>query len=695
MELRGKRVLVCDCEKTMPLDGDKLARACRSVGATGELEINTQLCRSQLGNFQRAALGQGPLLVACTQEAPLFGELAAEDNPAAEIDFFNIRETAGWSEAAKAATPKLAALIAAATVELEPASTVTMASEGTCLVYGRDERALEAAEQLRSRLDVTVLLAEAPDVLPPRRMEVPVFKGRIVAARGHLGAFALTVDGYAPAQPSSREAFAFEAPRNNAFSECDLIVDLTGGTPLFPAHERRDGYFRPDPENPAAVQKALFEAADYVGEFEKPRYVRYDPDICAHSRSRKTGCTRCLDLCPTSAIVSAGDVVEFDPYACAGCGQCAAACPTGAATYALPGPNSLLDKLKVLLEAYRGAGGKKPVLLVHDGRHGAETINLIARLGRGLPAEVLPLAVNETTQLGIDFLAAAFGYGAAQVAVLVDPRKRDELGGIAGQVGLIETVLEGLGYGGGRVLLVDDADPSAVEEKLWSLRDLAALPAGAFLPLGGKRTRTMLALRHLRDEAPSPHDILPLAKGAPFGTIRVDTAGCTLCLACVGACPTGALLDGEDRPWLGFTEEACVQCGLCRNTCPEQVITLEPRLNFTDEARGAVMLNQEDPFNCVRCGKPFGVERSIERVAEQLAGRHSMFLEGNRIERILMCEDCRVITEMEDRNPPMKGADRPRTRTTDDYLREREAAERGGENGGGADGGGANGGSLH
>jgi ferredoxin len=330
------------------------------------------------------------------------------------------------------------------------------------------------------------------------------------------------------------------------------------------------------------------------------------------------------------------------------------------------------------------------VLLVHDGRHGAETINLIARLGRGLPAEVLPLAVNETTQLGIDFLAAAFGYGAAQVAVLIDPRKRDELGGIAGQVGLIETVLEGLGYGGGRVLLIDDADPSAVEEKLWSLRDLKALPAGSFLPLGGKRTRTMLALRHLRDEAPSPHDILPLAKGAPFGAIRVDTAGCTLCLACVGACPTGALLDAEDRPWLGFTEEACVQCGLCRNTCPEQVITLEPRLNFTDEARGAVMLNQEDPFNCVRCGKPFGVERSIERVAEQLAGRHSMFLEGNRIERILMCEDCRVVTEMEDRNTPMKGADRPRTRTTDDYLREREAAEREGKNGGETGGG-----SLH
>lgn len=693
MELRGKRVLVCDCEKTMPLDSEKLSRACRAVGAEGSIETNSQLCRAQLGNFQHALLDDRPLLVACTQEAPLFGELAIEDKPEAELGFFNIRENAGWSEEARKATPKMAALIAAATVELEPAPTVTMTSEGTCLIYGKDERALEAAEQLRGRLDVTVLLSEAADLIPPRRMEVPVFRGRIVSAKGHLGAFAVNVDGYAAAQPSSRAAFAFEEPRNNAYSECDLIVDLTGGTPLFPAHERRDGYFRPDPDNPAAVQKALFEAADYVGEFEKPRYVRYDPDICAHSRSRKTGCTRCLDLCPTSAITSVGDTVEFDPFVCAGCGQCAAACPTGAATYTLPGPNSLLDKLKTLLEAYRAADGKKPVVLAHDGRHGEETIHLIARLGRGLPANVLPTAVNETTQLGIDFLASAFAYGASQVAVLIDPKKRDELGGIAGQVGLIETLLDGLGYGGGRVQLIDDADPSAVEDRLWNLRELEPLPAGSFLPLGGKRTRTMLALRHLHDEAPTPRDILPLAKGAPFGAVKVDTAGCTMCLACVGACPTGALMDDEGRPWLGFTEEACVQCGLCGNTCPEQVITLEPRLNFTDEARGAVMLNQEEPFNCVRCGKPFGVERSIERVADQLAGRHSMFLEGNRIERILMCEDCRVITEMEDTNTPLRGPEPPRTRTTEDYLREREMAERqiGGKDG--AEGPGS--GSLH
>ena len=120
MDLRGKRILLCDCEASMPLDAGTLAKACRAAGAEGELELNTQLCRAQLGNFQQAILGEKPVLVACTQEAPLFTEVAAEDNPQAELAFTNIRERAGWSEQAGDAAPKIAALIAEAALDIEP-----------------------------------------------------------------------------------------------------------------------------------------------------------------------------------------------------------------------------------------------------------------------------------------------------------------------------------------------------------------------------------------------------------------------------------------------------------------------------------------------------------------------------------------------------------------------------------------------
>ena len=675
MKLKGKSVLVCDCEKTMPLADGGLAKACRAAGAEGDPELQTQLCRAQLGNFQRAILGEGPVLVACTQEAPLFTEVAAEDNPQAELSFVNIRERAGWSEQAAEAGPKIAALLAEAALDIAPTPGVSFESKGVCLVYGRDELALEAAKQLAGRLEVTVLLTEPAEILPPRVMDVPVFRGTITGARGHLGSFAINLNGYAAAQPSSRQGLAFEAPRDNAFSECDLILDLTGGTPLFPGAERRDGYLRPDPGNPAAVQKAIFEIAELVGEFEKPRYIAYDGAICAHGRSAKTGCTRCLDLCPLGAITPAGDQVAIDPFVCGGCGACASVCPTGAATYQLPPVEDLFTRLRTLLAAFAEAGGRDPVLLIHDERHGAEMISLMARFGRGLPAWVLPFAVNEVTQLGLDALAAALAYGAQQVVLLTGPDKAEELAGLAQQIGLAETVLAGLGYGGGRIHLLDQPDPEAVEAALYALPVQSAIPPGDFLPLGGKRTRSMLALRHLHDRAPEPVEVLPLPAGAPFGGLEIDTAGCTLCLACVGACPTGALLDDPDRPWLGFNEEACVQCGLCRNTCPESVIALAPRLNFTGEAKGSVTLNEAEPFNCIRCGKPFGVASSIEHIVERLAGQHSMFLEGDKVERIMMCEDCRVVVQFEAPDNPLRGPDRPATRTTDDYLREREIEE--------------------
>jgi len=675
VDLGGKRVLVCNCEATMPLEAGALGKACAAVGGTGEIEIHSQLCRAQLGNFQQAILGEQPVLVACTQEAPLFAEIAGEDNPEAHVAFTNIRERAGWSDDAAAATPKIAALLAEAALDMEPAPAVTLESKGVCLVYGRDERAIEAAKQLAGRLEITVLLTAPDEIIPPGVMDVPIFQGTIANAKGHLGAFGVTVMGYAAANPSSRGALSFEAPRNEAFSECDLIFDMSGRQPLFPAHEKRDGYVYVDVDDPVAVQKAIFGLADMVGEYDKPRYIRYDGDLCAHSRSRLTGCTRCLDVCPTSAITSAGDGVEFDPYICAGCGNCASVCPTGAATYQMPGGDGILQRLRTLLGAYRSAGGEDPILLMHDTRHGDEMIGLIARAGPGLPANVIPFALNEVTQIGLDALAAALAYGASQICLLVGPGKTGEMAGVAEQIGLAETVMEGLGYGGGRVHVIDERDPDAVAARLAGLETRAPLPAGDFLPAGGKRERTMLALHHLHDRAPVPVDILPLPAGAPFGSVAVKTEGCTMCLACVGACPTGAIRDDQDRPWLGFNEDACVQCGLCRNTCPESVITLEPRLNFSEKSRGTVTLNEEEPFNCIRCGKPFGVRSTVERIAEQLAGKHYMFASGPQADRIRMCDDCRVIAQFEVPDNPFKGKPRPLTRTTEDDLRERDIEE--------------------
>lgn len=658
----------------MPLDGKAVARGC---GAAEAATVHTQLCRAQLDAFRRAAREGGPLVVGCTQEAPLFTETLEEMGLDVPVTFTNIRERAGWSDEARATTPKIAALLAEAAVDVADVPTVSLKSAGSCLVYGRDETAIDVARQLARRLDVTVVLTRADAVIPPRVMDVPVVKGTIVAARGHLGAFEIVVDGYAPTLASSRAALAFEAPRNGVASRCDLILDLTGGTPLFPAGARLDGYLRPDPGNPAAVQKALFEASDLVGEFDKPRYVDFTASLCAHSRSRKTGCTRCLDVCPTGAITSAGDTVAIDPHVCAGCGSCAGVCPTGAASYTMPPESRLLERLRTLLTTFAQAGGRDGVLLVHDGRHGDELIAMMARFGCGLPARVLPFAVNETSQIGVEFLSCALAYGARRVLLLVDPAKAHETTGLAHQVEVANTIADGLGYGADRVRMVVEADPDAVETLLHALPALPGPASAEFLPLGTRRTNTRLAVQHLHAQAPAPVDVVALPAGAAFGAVEVDVAGCTLCLSCTSACPTGALGDNPDKPMLTFQEDACIQCGLCRSTCPERVIELAPRMNFRPEARSHVVVKEEEPFECVRCSKPFGSRSSIERIVEKLAGRHSMFQSADAIERIKMCEDCRVIVQFDNAGAPapMAAGARPLPRTTADYLREREQSK--------------------
>ena len=150
----------------MVLDGKALARGCAAQGA--ELRTAEQLCRAQLDRFL-GALGEGrPITVACTQEAPLFAQEAEAAGATAPLTFVNVREQAGWAREGAAAGPKMAGLLAAAAVPLPPTPLVPLKSEGTTLVLGRDEVALAAAERLRDRLDLTVLLTGEQPVEKPR-----------------------------------------------------------------------------------------------------------------------------------------------------------------------------------------------------------------------------------------------------------------------------------------------------------------------------------------------------------------------------------------------------------------------------------------------------------------------------------------------------------------------------------------------
>ena len=570
-------------------------------GRPAPLAVHTELCRSQVAAFEAAlAVGRGPD-VACTQEAPLFREVAEREGERGEPRLHQ-HPRAGRLVLRPRRRPCRRWRRCWPRPRTSPGRRASpRSSRRACASStGAARRRSTWPAELAGRLSVTVLLSDPEEALPPGIVSVPIYKGRIRKATGHLGRFEVEVDGYAPMLPSSKSSARVRDAAQRRALHLRHHPRHVGRHAAVRRRAAPRRLLQADPNHPAAVARAMLKVTDLVGEFEKPLYVSYDAGICAHARSQKVGCTNCLDNCPTGAITPDGDHVAIDPAVCGGCGNCSAVCPTGAVSYAYPQRGDLVARLGILIETYRKAGGTRPVVLFHDEKHGSPLISAMARLGRGLPPNVLPLSLFSVLQLGHEALAAALAFGAEHIVLLAPPEHPAELAGDREPDRADGGVPHGPRLQGPARARGRRARSRRGRGLLYDLPPLPASVPGAFAPIGSKRDIARTALAKLKAAAPAPADVIQLPAGSPYGRIQVDIAGCTLCLACVGACPTAALSDNPERPQLAFTEAACVQCGVCVATCPEKVITARAALQFLArrheprgrQGRGAVPLRQ-------------------------------------------------------------------------------------------------------
>ncbi|MBF0325775.1 MAG: 4Fe-4S binding protein [Alphaproteobacteria bacterium] len=617
MKVGGRNVLLCSCEATMPVDAAAVAAALG--GEPGP--VHRQLCRSELSVF-RQAVACGPVVVACGQEAPLFRELAQDVEMEAPL-CVDIRDRAGWSIQADQAAAKMAALLADSMGPKPEGDSVLLNSAGRILVLGACDQALEVARRLAADRAVQLLLAPlAAQLTPPDERAFTLWRGRAVAAAGGLGNWTLTVEDLAAAKPSSRRHLEFEPARSGgSLLQADVVVDLSGDNSLVRA---RDGWIIADSRSALAVERAIHAAHDLLGEFEKPRYVTVDAALCAHARNGQVGCTRCLDVCPSGALVAKGDTVVVDAHACSGHGGCASVCPTGAIRF----HRDPLDRVRTLLSVFQAGGGTDPVLLIHG--PSMAPLSALARHGDGLPARVLPLSVTAVGSVGPDLMLAALALGAAEVTVLAEP---GDFGPLVGTAEFVNRALTGLG-GPARIRVIQGADPDLL---VWPDHLSAPCPPADIHP-GAKRLVMRQALDHLRGASSAAVDIVALGAGDPFGTIAVDIGRCTLCMACAVVCPSKAIVGNLRDLTLQIRESACTQCGLCRVACPEKAVGLVARLDWS--APDLALLKQDEPALCLSCGRPFAPKSSIERMVERLTG-HSMFDQPGKLDLIRTCEDCR------------------------------------------------------
>lgn len=508
--------------------------------------------------------------------------------------------------------------------------TVSYESGGHTLILGPTSLIERTALQLSQMASVTLLSIDGEQGTHDK-----LYFADTVEISGFLGAFKVIVENH-----GLNINLANAAIDHDCF---DIVLDMSLNG-VMSEEVPVPGYF-PVGRGFPKLSDALEEIPELMGTFDKPKYFRLDTDLCAHSSRGVKGCERCVDACPAGALSSEGSEktghrIQINPYLCQGVGTCATSCPTEAIHYALPNPTDTQKFIERLLNNYHQAGGEKPIVLICSSRH--EQYNLMAL--RVLPENVIPVTVEELPSVGIDTWFAALVNGATQVLFAASRHMPPTILRILNQeVSMAQSFLAHLGI---RKETIDILYLESLREAAPTLCDE---PLGLNLGEleGKKRDRLYVALDALATARGTELGVQPLAATAPYGAIECSTTDCTLCMSCVAVCPTRALHHEGDSPSLKFIEQDCVQCGLCVKACPEKALTAVQQLNWNAAQRQSVVtLHQEEPAKCLRCHKPFAPQSMITMLQNKLRG-HSHFSDQASLDRIAMCEDCRVVDVFE------------------------------------------------
>lgn len=506
--------------------------------------------------------------------------------------------------------------------------TVSYQSEGNLLIVGPYHIITDLESHFSTLNSITLLATDSPIMNDSDQKANNLYVADSVSLSGYLGAFVVTCRNHGIDTVLSTAAI-----RQPYF---DLVLDMSLNG-LMNEEVPVPGYY-PVGRGYPKLASVIEEIPDLIGTFDKPKYFRFQSDLCAHSSRGVKGCERCIDSCPAGALTSEGTEktghhIQINPYLCQGVGTCATSCPTEAISYAFPDAQNTQHFTQRLLNRYYESGGKNPILLFCSKRHTHFNVTAL----QNLPENVIPIELEDLPSVGIDSWFSALINGAAQVLFVASRRMpKTVIRVLEQEVNIARSLLKDLDQQPDRVLItyVEDLhQPRLISQPI--TRENMTLE-------GTKREKLFTALDCLA-KITTPADVITEVEiGAPFGRVNCLTENCTMCMSCVAVCPTRALHANPDSPKLLFIEQDCVQCGLCEKACPEQVISLQPQMNWNPSDRKSItVLHQEPAAKCLCCDKPFAPLSMVNMLIDKLQG-NSHFNTEQSLRRLSMCEDCRV-----------------------------------------------------
>ncbi len=637
-------VFLCNCHQTLPIDLQRLDLPTPYVQLASDPDTDlpafaTLASREHLDR----------VLIGCCATPTLFDDtFSAAGADAPKVHYVNLKEPCFWvhadAEPAHAkASRLLRAAIQTAAVAAEPAYQPLRAG-GRLLIVTDTPRGQRLAERLR---DVARPFFVVPAALPSFETTPSwrVYRGRVLTITGRLGDFQVTIEDVETPDTPHRELQADQV----------VIISQDGTGP----GTARTGYHRLAAPDEDEIDQCAGRIRDLIGDFLKTVHVSYHPDICAGGKADQEACGLCIPACPYEAISRDGQNhlrMAVDHMACEGCGACVSACPTSALRFTEPSPHELYTRLAALLAPLPGDhDGERQVVLFHCGEQGRRVLEEAGRRPLPYPANVLPLEVPCLRYVSEANMLAAFRLGAAGVGLLgceTCPHGEREL--LYQKFDFCRLTLDAFDLGTERLRLIT-ADDGTEEAAVTALSHFAETLEAAPVQWDGQRlghtenrhviTEAIAAFIEQTGQEPGRR-ALPASQ--PLAYAEVQAAGCTLCRACVNACPVHAFKLEEATSSLQFKHLACVACGLCETVCPEQVITLRHEVVFERAALDYQTVVEDDMVSCTQCEKPYINRKALEAIETRVLSLESLLdtFSGQRRTLLRMCPDCRAVVAM-------------------------------------------------
>ena len=393
--------------------------------------------------------------------------------------------------------------------------------------------------------------------------------------------------------------------------ECDIFLARLA----LPFMLRQSGCFEIEGRG---VDEILSLVKSISPKYDFKNFTTYDVDICQYAGRRQEICARCVEACPSVAILKDDEKrqLEFSHVDCIDCGACISVCPSGSLDYAV--------LTRAGFRAVAGLYAGKIALVI--------ACDSIFKLDVRLPKNVLPFYAGASFLDQAHFLSLAQQSGAS--VVYYDPKPSN---GTLASIDIINQVYE-LKFRQPAVHLAKNLD------ELKRALELACVIENSSYEISehGLPKREIFAARLAWLVGEDDLGVVKSSEHVRYAKVEIDPQKCTLCLSCVGACNVGALIADSKDNSIKFNPSICTACSYCEPSCaePGAIKLAIGELALKPQSFSFSTLAKDELFECVECGKAFATKKSIERVAAMMIPKFNGDL--LKIHTLYCCANCKA-----------------------------------------------------